>query len=88
MKEGKKINNIKWKNKYPIKYIDIFSNNYFRKPDIISKDKNDICIWYPKKNEKINLYGEKFPNIFTEHWCRDELITLTRCHIYNILFFI
>ena len=74
MKEGKKINNVKWKNKYPMKYIDIFSNNYFRKPDIISKDKNGICIWYPKKFETINLYGKKFPNIFTEHWCRDELI--------------
>jgi len=65
---------LRWKNDNPKKYVDIFSNIYFRKPDVISEEPNGICIWYPKKTEMIHLNGEKYPNIFSEHWCRDESI--------------
>ena len=85
MKQGKPINrkkvktvnissNLNWKHENPKKYIDTFSNEYFRKPDIINKNEHGVCIWYPKSNENIILYGEKYPNVFTEHWCRDESI--------------
>lgn len=63
-----------WKNSYPKKYVDAFSKYYFRKPDVIAAKKGGMCLWYPKSREKLYLYDNVFPNIFTEHWCRDEMI--------------
>ena len=67
-------NKLSWKKNYPKQYVDIFSKYYFRKPDVIAGQKNGMCLWYPKTRDKIYLYDNEFPNIFTEHWCRDELI--------------
>ncbi len=68
------INNIKWNHNDSKNYLTFFSKNIFRKPDNIDKNSRGIAIWYPKNNEKINLNGNNLPNIFSEHWCRDESI--------------
>lgn len=73
-KIGFKINTLQWKHNAPKEYVETFSKLYFRKPDIVNEQNRGICIWYPKKNERFYLYDNKYPNIFSEHWCRDELI--------------
>ena len=77
-KSGKKTNivsvkNLNWKHTDPKNYLNTF-NNLFREPDILSKDKNGIAIWYPKMSESLKLYGKSFKNVFSEHWLRDESI--------------
>lgn len=59
--------NFNWIHKQAKDFTIYFAEKMFRNPDILAKKPNGIAIWYPKDNEK-------FPNIFAEHWCRDEYI--------------
>ncbi len=68
------LDNFNWKHKKPVEYVKFFSKNIFRNPDILNKKEGGIAIWYPKNNETITLENHKLPNIFAEHWCRDEYI--------------
>tara|TARA_A100001015_G_scaffold264243_1_gene311722 strand:- start:261 stop:944 length:684 start_codon:yes stop_codon:yes gene_type:complete len=66
--------NFNWTHKPAKDFTIFFAEEMFRNPDILAKKPNGIAIWYPKKNEKITINNKKFPNIFEEHWCRDEYI--------------
>ncbi len=68
------LKNFQWIHKNSVDYCIFFSETIFRNPDILSKTKKGIAIWYPKSNEKIKIGDELLPNIFAEHWCRDESI--------------
>ena len=71
------LQNFEWTHKNSINYCIFFSENIFRNPDILSKTKKGIAIWYPKSNEKIKIGDKLLLNIFAEHWCRDESIEHT-----------
>ena len=68
------LKNFEWTHNNSVNYCIFFSQNVFRNPDILSKTKKGIAIWYPKFNEKIKIGDQILPNIFAEHWCRDESI--------------
>lgn len=68
------LKNFQWTHNNSVNYCIFFSQNVFRNPDILSKTKKGIAIWYPKFNEKIKIGDQILPNIFAEHWCRDESI--------------
>lgn len=68
------LKNFQWAHNNSVNYCIFFSKNIFRNPDILSKTKKGIAIWYPRSNEKINIANQLLPNIFAEHWCRDESI--------------
>ena len=62
-----------FKHKDPNDMVKTFSVD-FREPDVLAKGRGGIAIWYAKPGEPITIAGQKVRNVFTEHWCRDELI--------------
>lgn len=66
--------NAGWKHPQAYEYISDFSNNYFREPDVLANVPGGIAIWYPKLSENFKIGGEEFPNVFSEHWARDEWV--------------
>lgn len=62
-----------FKHKYPNDFVQRFSED-FRAPDVLAKGHGGVAIWYAKPTEQITIAGQRVRNVFTEHWCRDELI--------------
>lgn len=66
--------NAGWRHPEAYGYIFDFSDNYFRAPDVLANVPGGIAIWYPKLSENFKIGGEEFPNVFSEHWARDEWV--------------
>ena len=69
-----KSSKLQWAHVDAYDYAEYFSKNHFREPDVLANVRGGICIWYPKLNENFRIDEEEYPNVFSEHWCRDESI--------------
>ena len=68
--------NLEWEHDDAAEYVHKFSEICGNDPNILSTEEKGIAIWYPDETTSYKLDGidERLPNIFIEHWCRDESI--------------